>query len=297
MNKPESVTNIRCTLGEGPIWDSQNHVICWIDITAAKIHEYSPETNNVRTFTLTEMVGAVALTVNGNYIAALQNGFAFINRATAHISPIADPEKHLPNNRFNDGKCDPSGRFWAGSMSLSEETNAGSLYKLDHHLQIKKMIDGVTISNGMAWTADKKTFYFIDTPTQQVVKYDYDDATGSIKNKAAVIKIAEADGHPDGMTIDTEGMLWIAHWGGWQITRWDPVTSTLLLCIKMPVKNVTSCTFGGNKMSDLYITTARKDLSPSELQKQPLAGSLFVIKNSGYTGHAPFRFRALDNIN
>lgn len=286
----EVVVEHTCTLGEGPLWDSKRKVICWIDILQGKIHEYSPEQKTFKTIHLHQMIGSVALCTNGNFVAALQNGFGFINRESGEVKMISNPESHLPNNRFNEGKCDPAGRFFAGTMSLSEEPKAGSLYALEKDFVVTKKINEVTISNGMAWSSDHKRFYYIDTPTSEVVSYDYDKSTGYIENKKTVIKVSKQEGFPDGMTIDNEDMLWIAHWDGWQVSRWSPATGQKLTKINLPVARVTSCTFGGENLEDLYITTAKKDLTEAELQKQPLAGSLFVVKNCGWKGVPAFEF-------
>jgi len=280
----------KCLVGEGPVWDAKRKVICWIDILNGEIHEYSPGQKTQKTITVHQMIGSLAVCTNGNFIAALQNGFAFIDRISGEIKMIADPESYLPNSRFNEGKCDPAGRFWAGTMSLSEETNAGSVYVVEKDLSITKRIESVTISNGMAWSVDHQTFYFIDTPTFEVVAYDYDKYTGHISNKRTIIKIANEDGYPDGMTIDNEGMLWMAHWDGWQVTRWNPISGKKLHSIKLSVAKVTSCTFGGENFEDLYITSAKAGLTEEELEKQPLAGSLFILPNCGFKGYPAFEF-------
>ena len=203
-----------CLPGEGPVWDAKRQLICWVDILNGVIHEYAPAQKNHRIIQVHQMIGSIALCTNGKFIAALQNGFAFIDRISGEIKMIADPESHLPNNRFNEGKCDPEGRFWAGTMSLSEQANAGTVYTVEKNLSITKKIERVTISNGMAWSADHQTFYYTDTPTSEIAAYDYEKSTGHISNKRTVIKIAKEDGYPDGMTIDNEGMLWIKHWDG-----------------------------------------------------------------------------------
>jgi len=279
-----------CQLGEGPVWDVHRNTIWWIDILNGEFHEYNPSFKSHRTIVLGQMIGSFALCTDGNFIAALQHGFAFIDRFTGAIKMIADPEKHLPGNRFNEGKCDPAGSFWAGTMALSEAPGAGSLYVLQKDLLTKKVISDVSVSNGMAWSSDHRTFYYVDSPTKQVVAYDYEKSSGHISNKRTVIKIADDEGFPDGMTIDTEGMLWIGHWNGWQVARWNPHTGEKLLQIKLPVAKVTSCTFGGEHLNDLYITTAKVDLIKEELEKQPLAGSLFVVRDCGYKGVPTFEF-------
>jgi len=285
------VCEYKSLLAEGPVWDYKRGVICWIDILNGCIYEYSPGHQSSKKTQLEQMIGSFALCTNGNFIAALRNGFAFIDRETGKQTMITNPEDHLPNNRFNDGKCDPAGRFWAGTMSLSEDPGAGSLYVLEKNLTCTKKISGVTISNGMSWSPDRKTFYYTDTPTLKVAVFDYDEFTGAISNRRTIIRIDEKDGYPDGMTIDSEGMLWIAHWNGWQITRWNPDTGVKLLSVKLPVAKVTSCTFGGLNADDLYITSAKVDLTKQELREQPLAGSVFVIKKSGFKGLPLFEFK------
>ena len=279
-----------CLLGEGPVWDAKHKAICWLDILNGEIHEYATEQKMHKVIPVHQLIGSLAVCTNGNFIAALQNGFAFINKISGEIKMIADPESHLPNNRFNEGKCDPAGRFWAGTMSLSEEPNAGSVYVVEKDLSITKRIESVTISNGMAWSINHKTFYFIDTPTFEVVAYDFNKHSGNINNKRTIIKIANEDGYPDGMTIDNEGMLWIAHWDGWQVTRWDPNSGEKIYSIQLPVAKVTSCTFGGENYGDLYITSAKVGLREDELEKQPLSGSLFILRNCGFKGMPAFEF-------
>ncbi len=284
------VTNHKCLLGEGPVWDSKHKMIYWVDILNGEIHEYSTQQKIKNTIHVQQMIGCLAVCTNGNFIAALQNGFAFIDRVSGAVEVIADPESLLPNNRFNDGKCDPSGRFWAGTISFSEEPNAGSVYTLEKNLAITKKIEGATISNGICWSQSNQILYYIDTPTFEVASYDYDDSTGNISNKKTVIKIPKEDGCPDGMTIDDEGMLWIAHWDGWKVTRWNPSSGEKLCYIELPVARVTSCIFGGENLEDLYITSARVGLAKEELEKQPLAGSLFILRNSGFKGIPAFEF-------
>ncbi len=291
LNRPLEVIDTEpALLGEGPVWDAHRQCICWVDILNGHIHEFTPTRNTYRQIQVNDMVGAVALRTNGHFIAALKSGLAFVNRDTGAVQMLHHPEVHLPGNRFNDGKCDPAGRFWVGTMALSEEPGAGSLYMIEKDLSHSRKIEGVTISNGMAWSPDHKTFYYIDTPTMEVVAYDYDIRTGEIAGKRTAITIPENQGFPDGMTIDREGMLWIAHWDGWQVTRWDPGAGTQLLSLSLPVARVTSCTFGGADFQDLYITTARVGLTEEQLAQQPLAGRLFVVADCGYEGVEAWAF-------
>lgn len=279
------VVTHQSVLGEGPVWDNQTRSIHWLDIEKGDIHSYDPYRDHFATLEIHQRIGCISLCKKQNtWIAGLQNGLATISRSNGAIQIISDPELHLPENRFNDGKCDPAGRFWAGTMSINEEKRAGNLYMLDTNGRLTKKLDGVSISNGMAWSEDKKTFYYIDSPTRAVTAWDFDLETGNISRERTIFLIPENEGYPDGMTIDTEGMLWIAHWGGWQVSRWNPVNGKKIASIPLPVKRVTSCTFGGHHLEDLYITTAQKDMDPTEKESEPLAGSLFVVKKCGYQG-------------
>src|SRR5665213_242539 len=288
--KVELVCDHSCLLGEGPVWNGREKKICWVDILNGEIHEYDVVQKKRNTISVHQMVGAIAPEKNAHYVAALQHGLGFINRQTGEVKMIADPEADIRGNRFNDGKCDPAGRFWAGTMPLSEDSPAGNVYSMDGHFSIQKKISGVTVSNGMAWSLDRHTLYYIDSPSHEVVSYTYDEVTGNISDKKRIIEIVKEEGSPDGMTIDGDGMLWIAHWGGWKLSRWDPDAGKKIDELIMPVSKVTSCTFGGDHGDDLYVTSARVDLTEKELEKQPLAGSLFVIRNSGFSGMPCFEF-------
>ena len=277
------------TLGEGPVWDEKNNAILWIDIVNALIIEHGIERGDERKISTGSMIGSFAIMEDGNIIAALQEGIAIIDRTTGNKQIISTPEKNILTNRFNDGKCSPDGHFWAGSMSLNETDPTGFLYSIDEYNNIKQHEKDLTISNGLCWSLDKKYFYFIDTPTLQVVRYDYVNA--EIQNKTPIIRIdAHKDGFPDGMTIDAEGKLWIAHWGGWQVTRWDPETGAQLDSIKLPVSQVTSICFGGEHFDEMFVTSARRGLNEKQLKEEPLAGAIFQIKNSGYRGMSFYRY-------
>lgn len=278
------------TLGEGPVYDEKSNGILWIDIVNALIIEHDVNNHTERKIETGSMIGSFAIMEDGNFIAALQEGIAIINRTTGDKKIIASPEVNIPSNRFNDGKCSPDGRFWAGSMSLNETDPSGSLYSIDKDFKAEKHEGGLTISNGLCWSLDKKYFYFIDTPTLQVVRYDY--ANGNISNKKTVITIDAAnDGYPDGMTIDADGNLWIAHWGGWQVTCWNPTTGEKMTAIQLPVSQVTSICFGGEDFSDMFISSARRGLTPEQLASEPLAGATFRVSHSGYRGLPFHRFK------
>jgi len=290
MPHPEVVLPTLCLLGEGTLWHAAQNCIYWIDIIPGDIHRYSVDKKTHDIFNIGQMIGAIAIRKNGGFVAAMQHGFYFVDFDNKTIQPITDPEKSLPGNRFNDGKCDPAGRFWAGTMPLNEKDAVGNLYMLDTDLSVTLKVPNVTISNGLAWSRDYSTLYYIDTPTRYVVAYDFDVANGNIGNKRIVIDVHHEKGYPDGMTIDEAGMLWIAFYGGWRVAQYNPNTGKLLQEIQFPVANITCCTFGGPLLQDLYVSTAKKELSPDELLAQPLAGSLFVINDVGSKGIPAFEF-------
>ncbi|HSB92996.1 MAG TPA: SMP-30/gluconolactonase/LRE family protein [Flavitalea sp.] len=287
---PELVCDTISVLGEGPVWDDELNSITWIDILNGRIHQRIGQAPTT-TMEVGRMIGAAAPISGNRWIAALQDGFAFVDLNTRSVTPIHDPEAHLPENRFNDGKCDEAGRFWAGTMAIQEDPGCGSLYVIDQSLHARKVLDDVDLSNGLAWSSDNRNFFHIDSPVRQVSVYPFDIEHGTLGERTHIFKIPEADGYPDGACIDNEDMLWIAHYDGWQVCRWNPLTGQKLLTIKLPVSQVTCCTFGGPGLDDLYITTARQKMTEDQLKDQPMAGSLFVVRNCGFRGRKTARFR------
>ncbi len=279
----------RCSLGEGTLWDAGGQQIYWIDIARGEIHRKSSG-KGMETCKLDQAIGSVAFRDQGGLIGALKNGIYFIDFDLKTLQQVADPEADFPHNRFNDGKCDPQGRFWAGTMNLDEKSPTGNLYQLDSNLTISRKISGTTISNGMAWNGRGDLFYFIDSPTFSVQAFDFEAATGAISAPRKVIQIPREMGYPDGMTIDQDDNLWIAFFNGWGVSQWDPRTGKQLQKIRIPVSQVSCCTFGGFGLKDLYVSTASINLGVAELREQPLSGSLFVIPDCGARGRAPVKF-------
>lgn len=270
------VVDANAALGEGPFWDYKEGLLYWVDIDNKKICIHNPANNENKELVLPKKVSAI-IPANSKKgaVVALENGLHYVNLENGDIQLIFDPEEHLSNNRFNDGKCDTQGRFWAGTMSTMDEREQGALYCLDKDGSVVKKVDKVSTSNGLAWSVDNKYLYLIDTPVQKVYRFDYETDSGKIDNMCAVIDFTEEEGFPDGMTIDDEGMLWIAHWGGARVSRWDPNSGKKIDEIKVPAKNVTSCVFGGEELNELYITTAKEGMTSEELEKYPLSGALF----------------------
>ena len=276
--QPELLLDVRADLGEGPAWDISRGLLYWVDIHAGDLHIFHPQNNTDSRINLGEQIGCAAPCLSGDLVIGLQSGFATYHLPTQKLTSLVNPEKHIPGNRFNDGKCDPAGRFLAGTMDDAEIEASGSLYSYSRDGTLKTLLTGVRISNGLTWSPDYQTFYFIDTPTRQVTAFDYDLETGNIAHPRPVVNIPPELGWPDGMTSDAEGMLWVAMWGGAKLTRWDPVTGQLLEAIPVPALNVTSCVFGGPDLTDLYITSARKGISVEQLARYPLSGGLFHIR-------------------
>jgi sugar lactone lactonase YvrE len=290
----EIVSDIKANLGEGPIWDPENRVLYWIDIIGKKIFSYDPASKLTDEITLEQYVGCIALCKSGKLLLALQHGFYFLDVKTRNLEKINDPESHLQKNRFNDGKCDAGGRFWAGTTSFDEADPVGSLYCLDTDFKVSKAFGEVIISNGLSWSIDNKKMYYIDSPRKEIYSFDFDLNSGKVSNKKILIKVPDKMGYPDGMTIDTDGNLWVAHWGAYQVCKWDPLTAKLLDKIEIPVNRVSCCTFGGDNLDDLYITTAQrgfadigKDLAQDTVSK--LDGFLFKIR-TGSKGFKTYKF-------
>ncbi|PIF05929.1 MAG: hypothetical protein CSA36_04445 [Draconibacterium sp.] len=289
-SKVEIAVKSNSDLGEGALWNYKTGELLWIDITGEILNFYNPKTGINKPMFTGQMIGTVVPADNGQVLVALQNGIYGFDPATGSKKLIVDPEKDLPDNRFNDGKCDPAGRFWVGTMSIADKKEAGALYRFDADSSIHKMVSGVSISNGIAWSNDAQKMYYVDTPTHCVVQYDFNNATGDIANPSTIIEVPSELGSPDGMTIDEDGNLWIALWGGAAVGCWNPSTGELLRKVEVPAKNVTSCAFGGHDLRTLYITTARTGTSDEELQKYPDAGSVFKI-SPGVKGVKAFYFR------
>lgn len=291
MNSTEATPELKheAILGEGPVWDEVEEKLYWIDILSGSLFAYSLREKKNRTYDAGAHLGAVALRRKGGLLMALQTGFAFFDPIERQLTHVTDPEPHIPDNRFNDGKCDPSGRFWAGTLSYTLGEGAGTLYCLDTDLSVSPKLQDLTIPNGMAWNSSRDRFYFIDTPTGTICSFDYDDGSGKISNREIVRYIDSSEGFPDGMTIDDEDGLWIALYGGGKVIRIDPVSGKTLFEVQLPVPKVTSCTFGGPELDELYITTAREHMSKEEIARWPLSGSLFKAKLP-FRGKPAFRF-------
>ena len=273
--KAELTLDAKATLGEGAIWNQKEKLLYWIDIEEGILHKFNPVSVEDKQFNLNKKIGTVVPSEKGGLIVALEDGIYHYDIINDSISFIVNPAENSSEIRFNDGKCDPAGRLWAGTMSLTGKQKEGALYCLNKDGTIEKKIDSVSISNGIVWSLDNTRMYYIDTPTGKVKEYDYELTTGKISFTKNAVVISPDMGHPDGMTIDSKGNLWIALWGGSAVGCWDPENGKLLCKINVPVLNVTSCAFGGENLETLFITTASQGIPQVELEKYPYRGGLF----------------------
>ncbi len=287
--RADPVADVRGEHGEGPAWDERAGHLLWVDMLAGGLHRTRSDGSDE----VTDYDQPVCVAVprsRGGLALALGDGLWLEEpggeRRGLYAIPQPDGEGPI---RMNDGKCDPQGRLWAGSMAYDARPGAGALYRLDRDLTVHEVVPAVTISNGLAWTPDGTTMFYIDTPTGRVDAFDADPATGAISGRRSWVEIPEAAGGPDGMTIDDEGCLWVALWGGSAVHRYAP-DGRLDTVVSLPCTQVTSCAFGGAGLDELYITTSSLGLSAEEIAAQPFAGRLFLLR-PGVTGPAAVSFK------
>lgn len=263
-------------LGEGPVWDERSRRLLFVDILGHALHRFDPARGSDDALDLGIAVCAVAPRQCGGAVLAVEHGFALLDDGARSARSLATIVRDGPPWRFNDGGCDPAGRFWAGTMAVDAVPGAGALFRLATDAGVTEMLSGLSISNGLAWSADGGTLYLIDTPTQGVDEVEFDVASGALGKRRRLVTVPAGAGAPDGMTIDAAGCIWVAMWGGSAVHRYTP-SGRLDLVIDLPVTNVSSCAFGGPDLRTLFITTARAGLDDAALAAQPNAGSLYAV--------------------
>lgn len=278
----EMIFEAHALLAEGPVWIPEQKRLYWLDIESKFLHRLDPETQIDERFELSNKVGCFVPCENDKLLLASQSGIEEIclkNGQVEILRTLAHPEANKPSNRYNDGKCSPEGRFWFGSLNMEKQTGQASLYVLDDQ-GCRTVLTGATNSNGLGWSPDGTTFYWIDTPTRRIEAFDYNMKTGNLSNRRIAFVFPEdlSVGKPDGMTVDADGMVWIAHWMGGRVSRWNPTNGEILDEIRLPVSRVSCPTFGGSDLKTLFITTASKEMTPKERQAEPYAGCLFAVK-------------------
>jgi sugar lactone lactonase YvrE len=258
-------------LGEAPVWDAERGRLIWVDIDRGLIHRRAPGRKDV-TVSAGQPVGCAVPRARGGLALGMRDGFALVEPGGREPRLVAPVERERADTRMNDGACDARGRLWAGTMSLRGDTRAAALYTLDPDLSVARMLPGLSVSNGIGWSPEGDRLYHVDTPRRRVDVYDYDEAAGLIAGRRAVIPVAPELGLPDGLTVDAEGGVWVALWGGGAVQRHSP-DGSLEARIELPARNVTSCCFGDPDMATLYVTTAARGADG-----EPLAGAVFACR-------------------
>ena len=271
---PSPVDSVRADLGEHPV-QLADGTLLWVDIGVGDLYRLAPDGTHLAQ-RIDEGLGCAAPTKDGGLVVATSRGFQLFDGAGNRVGgPIVPAD--LPNECFfNDGACDPAGRFLAGTSTTERTTGAATLYALEPDGAIRVVLDGVTESNGIAWSVDGATMFYVDSGTQDLLAFDYDVRAGTVGSSRIVATIDSADGVPDGLAVDVEGNLWLGLWDGWGMRRYTP-TGALLESVRFPVQHVTCGGFGGPGLGRLYVTTASSYLSDEELAAQPLAGALFQL--------------------
>jgi sugar lactone lactonase YvrE len=289
MTDIECVLDAKSFLGEAALWDVQDGVLYWVDIKAHEIHRFDPASGRDQHWSTPEDVGSLAVREAGGLVVAMASGFHFFDLASQRFEAIGDPEADRPENRFNDGKPDRYGRFWAGTMHDSESAASGALYRVDPDLRWHRMAEGVTVSNGLAWSPAGDVMYYACSSQRTVWAFDADPDGGTISNRRVFVGTSELGGAPDGATVDGEGCYWLTLPGAWKVARYDP-KGRLMRVIELPVELPTCVAFGGPQLDVLYVTTSRFNRTEAQLASQPLAGGLFAL-DVGVRGLPETRFR------
>jgi sugar lactone lactonase YvrE len=290
----EPLLSVGAELAEGPIWDDRTGMLYWVDILVGQVHCYDPSSGVDVVADAGCPVGAVGLRRSGGLVAAMVDRIGLVDDWPSvpgeplSFVPLGDFRADSDRVRFNEAKVDPEGRFVAGTMHWHEREALGSLYQFDADGRVVTLVEGVTVSNGLDVTEDHRTLYYVDSATGLVEAFDREPETGRLSGRRAVIAVPEGEGKPDGLTLDAEGMIWVALFGGSEVRRYAP-DGTLLARVAVPTAQVTSCAFGGPDLGDLFITTAALGLPPEERHRQPLAGSVFRCR-PGVVGRPAPRF-------
>jgi sugar lactone lactonase YvrE len=282
-------------LSEGPRWDEERQELLWVDILGRGFHRAAVTADGgpdqVRSMALDRHVGAVAPVAGGGWVLAAGQGFLFVDDGGS-VRELAQPEAGHAAVRMNDGACDPQGRFWAGTMAYDQTPGAGTLYRLELDGRCATVLSGLTISNGLGWSPDGATMYLSDSGTGSVEAFDFDGSTGAIGGRRTLVHIDQPGMAPDGLTVDEQGDVWVALWGGWAVNCYAPDGSRRT-GVDIPAAQATSCAFGGPDRRTLFVTTAREGLDAAALERQPDAGRVFSVTGLGARGPgcAPYRGR------
>lgn len=280
LGKWDIVVRARATPGESPVWDGRVGVLWWVDINGGFVHRFDPRATSDEAIPVGQPVGALALRERGGLVLAMRDGFAFLDPETGQITPIVTADADA-SRRFNDGKVDAAGRFWAGTMAFDLAPRVGALYRLDADGTLHTMLTEVSISNGLDWSPDGATMYYTDSLTRGIDAFDFDAPRGTITARRRLISLDDAKELPDGLTVDAEGAIWIAIHHGGRLHRYAP-DGSLDRVVPAPLPSVTSMCFGGADLRTMYVTTFARGPHPD-------GGSLFAF-DPGVGGRAANRF-------
>lgn len=276
MTEPECIWPLQATLGEGPVWVARESALWFTDIKQRRIHRFDPATGDKSSWDAPEQPGFILPTSAGRFVAGLKTGLHLFDPVSGRFDLLVDPEPDLPDNRLNDATVGPDGRLWFGTMDDNEEAASGAVYRLEPNGRTVRVGGECCITNGPAISPDGRILYHTDTLGRTIDAFDLGQ-DGSLSNRRRFATIDEADGHPDGSIVDSEGCLWTGLWGGWRARRYSP-SGEVLAEIRFPAANVTKIALGGPELRTAFVTTARKGLSDEELAEQPLAGGLFRVE-------------------
>ena len=275
-------------LGESPVWCQLEKALYWVDIKRPAVHCFDPATGACKTWLMPEDVGSLALRRLGGGIVALRSGIATLDFRSGEVCRLPGPTLQAPDLRFNDGRCDRRGRFWVGTLHEQRQAGTAALFRFDPNGRFSQMLSGVTVSNGIAWSPDNRTMYFADSWAQTIFSFDFDLDSGTLHNRRVFAELPRASGVPDGATVDSEGFLWSANFDGACLTRYAP-NGSIDRVIPMPIQRPTSCTFGGEDLSILYVTSASLNLTEKQRLAAPLSGNIFAV-DAGVKGLPEPRF-------
>ena len=273
----EVFADLRADVGEAPHWDERSKTLLFVDLTGGAVFRYDQSGVKLGSFSVGQEVGAVVPRRGGGLVLAVRDGIAVAAETGEGLELTAPVERDIPGNRMNDAKCDPAGRFLAGTTAFDFSPHSAALYRVEPDWSFEQIVRDVTQSNGIAWSPSGSRMYFIDSATQGIDVFDYDVGTGSASNRRRLITIDPAHGVPDGMTADDKGNLWVACFGGAAVRCFSPA-GELLDEVFFPVTQVTSCAFGGPGLADLYVTSAAYRLTAGQLEREPHAGATFVCR-------------------
>jgi sugar lactone lactonase YvrE len=278
MNEVRCVLEARAQLGESPVWSIREQVLYWVDILEPAIHRFDPVSGERWHWPMPAQIGSMGLRQAGGAVLALRNGFHLFDFESGKLTFLTNPETDILTNRFNDGKVSPDGRFWAGTMDDRRDRQpVAALYRLDPNSSCHRMLSGIAVSNGLAWSPDGRTMYHSDSYQQVIHAYDYNPATGTIDNRRELARPSKAIGKPDGAAVDVEGYYWSAGISAGVLNRWAP-DGRLDRQITLPCTSPTMPCFGGPDLRTIYVTSLTTGQSADRLARKPLSGGIFAVK-------------------